>query len=270
MHKLLRQYAEEKLREVPQGIELTQDAHCRYFAEFLRQREPNLKGAKQKEALGEMSEESQNVRASWKWAVERYRVEEIGKFLESLYLFYEARGLFREGTEAFGRAVESLEGTSAAGGEAGERHTLVLGRALARQGTFCHRLGLYRQARELLKRSLAIFRNLGAQRDMAFSLTSLGAGAYMVMEYGEAKQLHQEGLQLARAIGDLHEMTKSLNGLGLVAEALGQFVEAKRLFQESLVISKESGNPYAIAQSLSYLGLVALRAPNKTGVDGVS
>jgi predicted ATPase/DNA-binding SARP family transcriptional activator len=112
MLEVLRQYAEEKLRETPQERDKTHHRHCEYYAWFLHQREAHLKGERQKEALEEIGEEIENVRAGWQWAIAHGKTEEIGKSSASLYRFYEAHCRFQEREEALEEAVEGLGGIS--------------------------------------------------------------------------------------------------------------------------------------------------------------
>ncbi len=258
MLEVMRQYAEEKLEEAPHERDNTHDRHCAYYAEFLHQRQEHLKGGKQREALEEIGEEIENVRAAWEWAVERDKVEEISKALESLYHFYEMQGLLREGVEALGGAATGLGKTDeiAMTSEAGERG-LLFGRILARQGAVCQRLSRYERAKELLEESLSILRHVGARQEMAFSFRVQGCIAYEMGEYEEAIRLIRESLAIFREIGDRRGMASCLANLGIAKKLLGEYEEAERLHQESLAFFEEIGDRDRIARCLGNLGNVA-------------
>ena len=68
IHELLRQFAEAELDATSQTVEV-HTAHCRYYADFLYQREAGLKGFLQVTVLDEIEADFENVRASWQWAV---------------------------------------------------------------------------------------------------------------------------------------------------------------------------------------------------------
>jgi len=84
VHELLRQYAQEKLRLIPEEHERVHDHHCRYYAELLSQHQSQLKGENSLAALAALSVERENVRAGWNWAVEHRKVAELNQFMDCL------------------------------------------------------------------------------------------------------------------------------------------------------------------------------------------
>lgn len=252
--EVLRQYTEEKLRQVPQEWDRTHNRHCEYYAEFLHQREEHLKGEKQQDALKEIGKEIDNVRSGWQWAVAHRDEKAISKFLESLCVFYERQSWFQEAEDVLGKTVERLGGADSVD-EQKEKKGAILGRVLAQQGWFCYRLSRFEMAKELLQASLSILHHFGAQR-IEFPLKAMGSVAYRLGEYMEAKQLFQESLAICKEIDDRHGIATNLNNLGLVAMALEKYVEAKLLIQESLSIHKENNNRWGMAICLTNLGII--------------
>jgi predicted ATPase/uncharacterized protein HemY len=256
MHEILRQYAAERLEEVAREEASTRDFHCSYYAEFLQARARPLKGGKQREALLEIGEELENIRAAWARAIERNKGDELGKALESLYRFYDLRGLVQEGEETLGRAVEVLRG-GARSSLRGAADPGTLGKLLARQGEFASRLGLYGKARELLQESLRLAREQSAEADTVFALNILGDVARTLGEYDEARDFLREGLALAVQIKDLHGQARALNNLGIVAGSRGEAGEAKQLFSQAIELCKTLEDRRGVSKALSNLGIVA-------------
>jgi len=250
VHEILRQYAEEKLQEVPQEADRLRDLHCNYYAEFLQQREECLKGGGQRRALEDIGEEVENVRGGWDWAVARGREDVIGKSLESLFLFCEMRGWFRDGEETFRKAAQGLR-------ERGRAASMVYWKLLARQGRLSHQVGLPERAQSLLQDSLAVFRDLGSLGEVAFCLNYLGEVARRGGDYTEARKTFRESLTLCREIGDQWGIVASLNNLGLTDLMLEEPLEARQRFQESLAICRQTGNQWGMVTSLNGLGYVA-------------
>ncbi|KPJ73915.1 hypothetical protein AMJ52_02610 [candidate division TA06 bacterium DG_78] len=248
IHGYLRQYAEEKLSEFPKEKEKIRNLHCDYYVQFLCQREKYMKGQKQKEALEEISEEIENVRAAWNRVVDQKKKKDIEKCIESLYCFYDIRSWFKEGEEIFRKLVMRLQG---------EKKDILYGKILARQGCFLYRLGLYKKAKDILQKSFSILHDFRDQREIAFSLNTLGVINYYLGEYREAKQLHEESLEMRREIDDQLGIANSLNALGNVALKQGLYAEAKKLHHESLKIRREIGDRRRIANSLNNLAIVA-------------
>ena len=84
MHELLRQYAEEQLRDARDEA-LT--AHCAYFTTFMADREADIKGKRQLPAMDEIAKDFENVRIAWIYACEQVDAEKLGAILETLYWF---------------------------------------------------------------------------------------------------------------------------------------------------------------------------------------
>jgi tetratricopeptide (TPR) repeat protein len=248
MLEVLRQYAEKKLSEVSQEKEEVRNLHCDYYVEFLRQKKEHLKARKQAEAIEEVAVEIENVRVAWYRIVEQGKKEKIEKCMGSLFSFYDIQSWFQEGKEIFGRLVERFQETE---------KDIFYGKALARHGSFLYRLGFYKNAEDLLKKSLSILRHFGDQKELAFSLNTLGIINYYLGDYTEARQMHEESLRIRREIDDQTGIASSLNTLGNVVHAQGLYIEAKKLYQGSLEIRRESGDHRRTASSLNNLAIVA-------------
>lgn len=108
IHGLLRQYGAERLAQDPVTEKRIKDCHCGYFATFLQQKELDLRGQKQGQALAEIEIELDNVRAAWQWAVTQGKLEEIDQAMESLCEYHRIRGRIDEGWKFFGSAAMAL------------------------------------------------------------------------------------------------------------------------------------------------------------------
>jgi len=252
-HPLVWQYAGDKLEEAAGEKETVQDRHSAYYAAFLQQRAADLKGARQMEALKEIDEEIENVRAAWRWMVTRSKVAEIGQSLGCLDLFYSMHYWHQEGDQAFAQAAAALRGIAA---EPDAETNLVLGSVLARQGWFC---GFQRpsQGRDLLHQSLALLRLTGASGEIAFVLGLLGDHAGWSGDYAQARRYYQESLAVARRSGERWLIAYALRDLGALAVMVGDYTEAEQRLQEGLAIHKEIGNRRGIAFTLYRLGNAA-------------
>lgn len=300
MHELLRLFAAEKLKKSPDPVELleTQRRHGDYFTEFLHQRSDHFKGPRQKETIEEIDEEIENVRAAWQWAIANRKMIEIGQSLEALFYFYDIHGWIQEGEEVFRTATIVLRAGSGRDNPPNPDFAL----ALAHHARFCHRLGQYNEAKEMLQESLASFQALNMPEEEANTLNSLGKIAHrkgeyiearrccleslaichqinyqwgtvyaleilgstaeMLGDYNEAKTRLQEGLQICQKLGDKRGIATFLNELALVDWRLGEDVEAEQLCQESLLIYQEIGDRTGIAMGLKTLGNLAVEAQN--------
>jgi predicted ATPase len=125
LHELLRQYTGAKL-ELAGREEAARAAHCLYYADFLHQREADVKGRRQAAALDEIEADFDNVRVAWGWATSRQDYEAVARALESLYWYCVMRNRYQELLELLRAGREQLAPA------AGERPHLVWGWVLAR------------------------------------------------------------------------------------------------------------------------------------------
>lgn len=253
LHEVVRQYADEKLRESPTEEVGAHDRHWDYYAAFLQQRKGDLCGRRQQEAQTEIRTEIENVRAGWRWAITQGQIEGIDAALDSLFLFYDFQQWIPEGVEAFASAVTGIKKRQPAT-EATDR---TVGRLLARQGALSYLFGPYDQARTLLQQALSIVARLGLTEEKAFCLNHLGNVAFQSGDYAEAERLLQESLALYQDVGNRRGVAVVLNNLGNVIHVQGDYVKARRLFQESLAMCQEIGDQRRIAIGFNNLGSVA-------------
>ena len=249
IHELLRQYAAQRLAEIPDRQPAVEDRHCAYYAEFLCQREARLFGKDQRAVMSEIEAEIDNIRVGWEWAVAWHRAEEMERYLDSLAEFYVIRGWFREGVQVFGKAARQLADDKQE--TSGRDARMILARAQARLGQSYGYLGMNRKAEELLRNSLAVFHELEARRETAYALCYLAHG-----EGKEALSQYQDALEIFKAMGDRQGMALAVEGLGRILTDAARYQEAKRSYQDSLAMFRELGNQDGIASSLDGLGYV--------------
>lgn len=289
LHELVRQYAERQLNRSPEDSTNLRDRHCAYYMSFLRQQWTMLVGNRPREALQNIEGDIQNVRFAWRWAAALGLVEEIGKGLDSLWFFYDTRGWYREGEQAFALVNEILDVDPCS-----PEQRLIRGRVLARQGVLCNSLNLFEKAEALLQEGLRIFRELDAQADIGFALLRLGEVAGFQGKTAEATACIIASRDVCRAVGDRWNEAYALHWLGALApdretalayhresvaifrelDSLwglavaapigafvplgdGQFEEAMRLAQEGLALCQEIGIQWGNAMSLEVMGHAA-------------
>jgi tetratricopeptide (TPR) repeat protein len=108
-----------------------------------------------------------------------------------------------------------------------------------------------------LDEALALFRNLGDQRGVAWSLCRLGGVARNLGEYRRAATLLEQSLALSRESGDTLLMASSVSGLGGVARDQGDYSRATALFEESLALFGDLGDKEGTVLDMEELAAVA-------------
>jgi predicted ATPase len=86
VHELLRQYAEERLKDSGRYDQVYAN-YARYYLQFMAEREADLQGKRQLGALDEIEADFKNIRQVWRWAVTMGHTDLIEPAIESFHLF---------------------------------------------------------------------------------------------------------------------------------------------------------------------------------------
>lgn len=247
----MRQYAEKRLAELSDDWTRTHNLHSEYYLGFLSRRQADLAGPRQAEALQEIRDEIENLRAAWDWALNQQNRLALGKAVGAMFGFFDMRGRFKEGEEIFARALRALHARPWPEAE------LFTGRVLARLGWFTFRIGEYHRGRQSLEESLSIARQHGSQIDVAFALFYLGNIAQLLGDFTAARTALGESLEIYQALSMPAEIASVEHLLGWVTCEIGEVSEARCLLEASLDDFKQINNPWGIARVLNSLGNLA-------------
>ncbi|MBK9712314.1 MAG: helix-turn-helix domain-containing protein [Kouleothrix sp.] len=110
---------------------------------------------------------------------------------------------------------------------------------------------------EIAQESLALFRTVGDQWGLAVALYNLGNAAALQGDYARMRALTEEGLALFRKANDLSGVSWGLSMLAYVSSQRGDNQVASALFQESLALSRNLRDTEGITSALVGLGWVA-------------
>ncbi len=248
IHELLRQYGEEYLEQSGEA-DTTRDAHSAYFTDFLAQREADLKGHRQREALDEIDADFENVRSAWHWVVKQKNYAAINRSLESLDLFCASRSRWHDRETFFRQAQEQLD--LGAGREPHPVWGRILGRGERSEPREHEALRAQRE------QALAIAQQYGNQTEMAYCLWSLGEGIEQAGDYSGALPFLERSLAYFHEVGDRYYIAKVLNELGLCYWGLGKLDYAIKFSQQSLDLRRAIGGQRGIGWSLYNLGIVS-------------
>lgn len=151
VHELLRQYGMGKLKASGE-LAVIQAKHIAFFADFLYQRTPDIKGRRQIEGLNEIEADFDNIRYAWENAIQQSNCKLLDHMVEGLILFCEMRSRVQEGITLLGSAL-ALEPT-----QANRPDFIRWNRLRARHAEICLRLETPEaagQVRADIERSLA-------------------------------------------------------------------------------------------------------------------
>ncbi len=246
MHSLLRQFARGKLDASPRLRHDTERRYASFFATYMEEQGERLRRARGREDFSLLRSEIENVRQAWQLAVTHDLVSLAEKALEALFLFHDVQCRFQEGIDLLGRAIDQWSGDPS--------RRRILGRLLARQGALHLQCGAYGEARDALRRGLALLEAAEEKNELTFALVNLSRVAQRQGDYEETVRLSERSLALSRETSDLWGITHSLIYLGVVRYRMGDVDAAQTLLEQSLDSARRSDNPRLLIGPLNWLG----------------
>ena len=247
LHEVIRQYALAYLGANSKTNE-TPKRHSNYFLKFVADREQALKSASQQEALREFTDEMDNIRAAWAYAIKHEMFVPIGNAIRSLGWFFEASGLLDDGIDQFAMLVHAFDGKPQ-----NEVSYKVLGLALMQQGLLYFRKGWFAHARNLYKKSIEFLRRINNQCLLTDSFVFYGIILHLDGEYEHARSMMQEGLACAQAGGDRWFEAYAIYNLGYVDSLQGRYAKGYEKMMAGLETWRTLGDPHSISLGLNFL-----------------
>src|SRR5829696_4729372 len=227
MLETIHEYARERLEASSEAGE-TRRLHAEYFLALAEEAGPELSGADQLACLERLESEHDNMRSALAWSLEK-EPETTLRLAGALARFWEMRSYFSEGSRWLEAALRQSDHT-----EAATRAPL-----LTEAGTFAWHRGDYERAGVLHRKALALYRGLGDEGGVAFSLNCLGAQHMEKGDHERAAPFLEEALALSRTIGDKRNTAGTLHNLGEVERQRGNYEQAKALGMESMALWRE-------------------------------
>jgi tetratricopeptide (TPR) repeat protein len=116
----------------------------------------------------------------------------------------------------------------------------------------------FETARTFHRKSLDLYRRLGAQDEATLPLTSLGRIAMLQGDYEEARTLLEESLSMRRQLDIPWYIAITLTALSDLARYEGDYERAEKLARESVDMFRDLGDLGGVAWALNILGCAAL------------
>jgi predicted ATPase/transcriptional regulator with XRE-family HTH domain len=247
LHEVIRQYASSHLDDHSIYSE-AYERHCEYYLTFLSSFEKSLKSGSQQEAMRELSDEIDNIRAAWAWAVKHEKFTQLEQAGRAYGWYFEIAGLLREGIEQLELLVEAVKGKPR-----DVQLQRILGLALNHQALLTFRTGEFDLARQLYEQSIKILRPTGDKPLLADGLIYLGIILHLSGKYEQSKLAVDEGLFLAQECNDRWIEAYGIYNLGYLDSLQGNYNEGYTQMMTGLSIWRDIGDPFSIALGLNFM-----------------
>ncbi len=242
MLETIREYAVERLEQSGEAEELRR-RHAGWTLELAETVDPHDEGSHERTWHDLLDSEHDNFRAALRWSIVGGEPELGLRIACGLAQFWIRRDHAPEG----GRWLDELL-------KVAEAPDGVWAVALRARGRLALRQGDAEQAIHWLDAAVALCRRLGDDRELAFSLDSLGLALVVQGALEEAAPLQGESLELFERVADREGLRRAHKHLGEAALARGQPERAQSLLERSLALALELGNAYAVEATLHSLG----------------
>jgi len=267
LHVMIRQFATDELRAVPEEERSTRERHADYFTRALDCR-AKLEGPHQAAVRQQLEAELDNLRAAFRWGVEHRRFESLARALDGLALLHQGRGRLREAEAELQEAVSAVR-LALEAEDRGEELRPLLGRLLAWRAHFAMEVSSLPAALAMLEEAVTLLRTRPAGRELAFALWTAGCLAMKQGAHSAAEWNFRGSLELGRRLGEQRTVILALEKLSSVATRQGNYLEAIRLLEECLKLFRGLEDVRGMAACLGSLGTTLLLRGEHTRAETV-
>lgn len=247
MLETIREYARGKFLESGEAL-IVRNRHLDSFMKFVEGTEPGLQGPSQAFWLKRLEVEHDNLRAALDWSLTGGELEEGMRLAGALWLFWDIYGYQLEGRAWLDRLLSKFPGAGPAPGAPAQAKILyVAGHLRQRQGDYVRARGHYTA-------SLALYRQLEDQLQVAVVLRGLGEIAQDEGDLASARDYFEQSLNVVRSLNDMKGTSIALGHLATLTLLLRDYEQAAVFSAEALAIGRNRGDHRTNAIALTTLG----------------
>ena len=251
-HPLVKQFAEQKLKEGEGEFEKARVRHLDYFLALAERAEPELTGPEQAVWLEKLDEDLDNLRRVTTWVTEQGNVEVALRLTSALGQFWYVRGYFAEAQERLDKALALAE--DQAEHENREVIKKLKPKALKLLGNMAWLQSDLKSAQDYLESAVAVGRAVANWAEAASALSNLGAVTSLRGDSQAAQRCCEESLSLYEELGNQKGIAHALTNLGILAYEQGDYLTSLNYKEKSLAIKRKLGNHSSIAHLLVNIG----------------
>ncbi len=206
MLETIREYATERLEQDSEFSTAAHRAHAIYFADFAQRRWERLSGDDREAALWEMESDIENLRIAWRYWVEKRDLEPLNKFVNSLWLLYDARGWYHATVELTNDLLNVLADAPVTPERVEQE--IMLQTSLAR--ALMASKGYTEEVEQAYIRALELAESAGEVPQLVSALRGLASLYNFRNEPDKARRLGERMLDLAERLADVDMKVEGL------------------------------------------------------------
>lgn len=198
IHELLRQFGESKLEEHAISAAV-KEKHAHFFADFMAEREQDLKNGRQLKGLTLIDPDFENIRLAWFFITNHHQWEQVPKFRYSLWFYCDTRSREQDLIFMLEYALQILWELPLS-----DKVQVTIGRLLAWLSWFFSKLGFSNSATKNSHEAISILTGIDdALEDLIIAYHTLGNMANFVPDNEISLPIAKQNYELAKRLGDL-------------------------------------------------------------------
>jgi predicted ATPase/class 3 adenylate cyclase len=198
MLETIREYAAERLDDLPEFGAAARRAHAVHFADFAQRKWEELTGDQRDTALAAMAAETENLRLAWRYWVAEADLDQLNRLVDTLWLLYDRQGSYHATIELTNELLNVLASIPSTPERAMQEATLrtSLARALMAIN------GYTQEVEEAYTRALALFEGQRERPQLFPVLRGLATFYNYRAEFDKGAEVGREILHLADVQND--------------------------------------------------------------------
>jgi predicted ATPase len=193
MLETIREYAAERLDDLPEFSAAARRAHALYFADFARRQWELLTDDRRDTALAATAADIDNLRLAWRYWVGESDLDQLNKLVDSLWLLYDARGWYHATIELTTDLLNVLSSTPSTPARATQEVTLRTSLARALMAIY----GYTQEVEDAYASALELFEGDQELPQLFPVLRGLASFYNYTADFDKAAQVGREILRLA-------------------------------------------------------------------------
>jgi DNA-binding SARP family transcriptional activator/Tfp pilus assembly protein PilF len=233
-HRVIKQYAREKInREEDQIIKLDLH-HANYFCEQLLRNHANSTGSGFLSFIKTTEAVISDIEKGIRYLVDSHDWVKVQKLIHPLFCYFDGKGLLREGSSLLGELAELCSKDP--------NGMLCQAMFSSRAARLLLSIQQFAKASELLDLSLTVYQAKKNQEEEAFCYNVLAIQALLRKNASSSEELAQKAFQIARKAGNKYEETHSLYNTGYAAINIGDITKAEEALTNCRILCEELGD----------------------------
>lgn len=219
MLETIREYAAERLEADESFFAKARLAHAAYFADYTEHQSALLKDTQREAALEDLVSEIENVRTAWGYWVKEQDLDQLNKFIGSLWLLYDRKGWYHATIDLTTDMLNVLSATPLTPERVEQE--IVLQTSLAR--VMLTVKGYTAEVEQAYKRALELSQAVGDIPQLLPVLRGLASLYGYVNQYDKAVQMGERILSLGKRLDNASIQLEGRLILGYTHAFMGDF-----------------------------------------------